>query len=183
MKITKIEKVGKFKVYDITVADNHQYVLGNGVVTHNTGLIYSSNQAFIIGKSQEKDGTELVGYNFTINIEKSRFVREKSKLPFTVTYEDGVQMFSGLMDLALESGHCIKPKNGWYARIDVSTGEIIDKNYRLKDTNRKEFWNDILSDQKFKDFVSSKFKLNSSLMSDISEDIAETFASIDDEDE
>jgi len=151
------------------------------IISGGSGLLYSSNQAFIIGKSQEKDGTELVGYNFTINIEKSRFVREKSKLPFTVTYEDGVQMFSGLMDLALESGHCIKPKNGWYAKIDCSTGELVEKNYRLKDTNTKDFWNDILSDVKFKEYVSSKFKLNSSLIS--SEDIEQTFAEVEIDDE
>ena len=64
MKITNIEQVGKHKVYDITVADNHQYVLENGVVTHNTGIYYSSSNIFIIGRQQEKEGTDVVGYNF-----------------------------------------------------------------------------------------------------------------------
>ena len=54
MKITKIEKVGKHKVYDITVADNHQYILENGVVTHNTGIYYSASNIFIIGRQQDK---------------------------------------------------------------------------------------------------------------------------------
>jgi hypothetical protein len=84
MKISSIKPIGRHRVYDISVADVEHYVLKNGVVTHNTGLIYSANQAFIIGKSQEKDGTELAGWNFTLNVEKSRFVREKSKLTFRV---------------------------------------------------------------------------------------------------
>jgi hypothetical protein len=84
MKIKSIERIGKNPVYDISVKDVNHYVLENGVVTHNTGLIYSANQAFIIGKAQEKDGTDLAGWNFTLNVEKSRYVREKSKLTFQV---------------------------------------------------------------------------------------------------
>ena len=129
------------------------------IISGGTGLIYSANQAFIIGKAQEKQGDEVIGWNFTINVEKSRFVKEKSKLPFLVTYDKGISRYSGLMDLALESGHCVKPKNGWYAKIDVETGEIIEKNYRLKDTETEEFWTPILNDKKFKEFVSSKYKL------------------------
>jgi RecA/RadA recombinase len=79
------------------------------IISGGTGLIYSANQAFIIGKSQEKDGTELAGWNFTLNVEKSRFVREKSKLTFRVLYETGIQKYSGLLDMALESGQVIKP--------------------------------------------------------------------------
>lgn len=79
------------------------------IISGGTGLIYSANQAFIIGKSQEKDGTELAGWNFTLNVEKSRFVREKSKLTFRVLYESGIQKYSGLLDMALESGLIQKP--------------------------------------------------------------------------
>jgi hypothetical protein len=109
MKISSIKPIGRHRVYDISVADVEHYVLKNGVVTHNTGLIYSANQAFIIGKSQEKDGTELAGWNFTLNVEKSRFVREKSKLTFRVLYESGIQKYSGLLDMALEAGLVQKP--------------------------------------------------------------------------
>lgn len=129
------------------------------IISGGTGLIYSANQAFIIGKSQEKDGTEITGYKFTINIEKSRFVREKSKLPFSVSFNDGINKYSGLLDLALESGHIIKPKNGWYAKVDRSTGEIEGKNYREDDTNNKEFWLSVLSDLTFSEFVKNKYKL------------------------
>ena len=164
--ITKIEKVGKQKVYDITVADNHQYILENGAVTHNSGLIYSANQAFIISKSQEKDGTDLVGWNFTINIEKSRFVREKAKLPFLVTYENGVQKYSGLLELALEAGLVVKPSNGWYSKVDTSTGEMESKKYRAKETFTEEFWKDLLIAPAFNDFIKGKFQLSASVLTD-----------------
>ena len=77
MKIKSIKPVGKLPVYDISVDKTEHYALKNGVITHNTGLYYSANMIFIISKAQEKDGDELAGWKFTINIEKSRYVKER----------------------------------------------------------------------------------------------------------
>ena len=156
--VKRVTKVGKQKVYDITVADNHHYILENGVVCHNTGIYYSANAVWIIGRSQEKEGTEVVGYNFTINIEKSRYVKEKMKCPFTVTFDGGINRWSGLMDIALETGHCTKPKNGWYQR------QGDEKNYRLADTNCKEFWIPVLTDKTFQTAVQQKFQLGTAAL-------------------
>lgn len=158
-KIESIEFVGQQPVYDISVADVEHYVLANGVVSHNTGLIYSANQAFIIGKSQEKDGDELVGWNFTLNAEKSRFVKEKSKFTFTVLYDGGIDKYSGLLDLALEFGFVQKPKAGWYALVDMETGEIQGKNYRMKDTSTEEFLGVVLANKDFQEKVKRKYAL------------------------
>jgi RecA/RadA recombinase len=136
---------------------NHTYsemgLFPRQVMGGGTATVYSANQVFFFSRSQEKDGTEIAGWNFTITIEKSRFVREKSKLTFQVMYETGMNLFSGLMDLALESGHCSKPKNGWYL------SKYGDKNYRLADTNTTEFWNPIVTDPTFQEFVKNKFML------------------------
>jgi RecA/RadA recombinase len=139
------------------IAVNHTYqeigLFPKQIVGGGTGLYYSANQIFIIGRSQEKDGTEITGWNFTLNIEKSRFVKEKSKLAIEVSYDEGINPFSGLLDMALESGHVTKPKNGWY----LKAGET--KNVREKDTNTYEFWNSIVSDETFKEFVKNKYML------------------------
>jgi RecA/RadA recombinase len=144
------------------IAVNHTYqtmeMYSKAVMSGGTGGMYSANQVFIIGKAQEKDGTELSGYNFTINIEKSRFVKEKSKFTFTVLFEGGIQKYSGLLDIALESGHVIKPTNGWYSKVNKETGEAGEK-HRLADTQTKEFWSDILNDKSFKEFVSKKYEI------------------------
>jgi hypothetical protein len=133
-------------------------IYSKAVMSGGTGGMYSANQVFIIGKSQEKDGTDLIGWNFTINIEKSRFVREKSKFPFLVTFEGGIQKYSGLMEIALEGGFVSKPSNGWFAKVDRSTGEIGDKK-RMADTLCAEFWDPILLNQEFKDYVKSKYTI------------------------
>lgn len=149
------------------------------IISGGLGLIYSCNQAFIIGKSQEKDGTDLAGWNFTLNVEKSRFVREKSKMTFQVLYDGGIQKFSGLLDIALETGHVIKPSNGWYSRVN-DDGEIEQQKFRAKDTNSQEFWDPLLTSPKFKESVAKMFKLsNGSLVETACVDDDETDSEMD----
>jgi RecA/RadA recombinase len=158
------------------VVINHIYmtqeIYSKAVVSGGTGIYYSANQIFIIGKSQEKDGTDLVGFNFTINIEKSRYVKEKSKLPFRVLFNGGIQKWSSLFDLAQESGHVIKPKIGWFQTVDMETGEISEKSYRAKDLeNNSVFFEKLIKDPIFKEFVEKKFKLTGGGIHSEAEDV------------
>lgn len=173
MEIKSIVKLGPQKVFDISVKDAEHYVLENGVVTHNTGIMYSSDNVFIMGRSQEKDGTDLAGYNFTINIDKSRYVREKSKFPLLVTFENGISKYSGLLDLAIELEFVVKPKQGWYSRVlvDEKTGEVTaDKNWRAKDTDCAEFWDPLLKSAAFNEACTNRFKLGSNVGASIDEE-------------
>ena len=171
------------------LAINHIYMeqglYPKAIVSGGTGIYYSANQIFIISKSQEKDGDQLSGFKFTINIEKSRYVREKAKLPFTVLYNSGVQKWSSLFDLAQEAGFIIKPKVGWYALVDQSTGEISEKSYRAKDIeNNVSFFEKLIKDDKFKEFVEKKYKLTGGSESDsdqYEDDVAATDYDVDDD--
>ena len=144
------------------VVVNHTYkeigMFPKDIVGGGTGSYYSADNIYIIGRQQEKDGTEVVGYNFIINVEKSRYVKEKSKIPISVSFDGGISKYSGLLDLAIESGHVVKPTNGWYAKVDQSTGEIGDKK-RIADTATAEFMESILKDPKFKDFIKHKYEI------------------------
>lgn len=130
------------------------------IISGGSGLLYSANQAFIMGKSQEKDGTELSGWNFTLNVEKSRFVKEKSKLPLQVLYDGGIQKYSGILDLALDAGEVIKPSNGWFSLVDPTTGEMSDKKVRSKDTQTDEFLGVVLQRESFKSYIRKKYKVS-----------------------
>lgn len=145
------------------VVVNHTYktmeLYAKDVVGGGTGSYYSADNIFILGRQQEKEGTEVVGYNFIINVEKSRYVKEKSKIPVSVSFDGGISKWSGLLDMALESGHVIKPSNGWYSKVDKSTGEVEEQKYRLKDTETKEFWLPILTDKTFYDFVKDRYSI------------------------
>jgi RecA/RadA recombinase len=139
------------------------------VVSGGTGIMYSPDNVYIIGRNQEKEGTEIVGYNFIINVEKSRFVREKSKIPISVTHDNGINLYSGLLDIALDVGFVTKPKNGWYAKVNVETGEVQEKNYRESQTNSKEFWDEILSNPKFDEAVIKKYRMANNKLINIEE--------------
>jgi RecA/RadA recombinase len=147
------------------VAVNHIYMeqglYPKAIVSGGTGVYLSADNIFILGRQQEKDGTELIGHNFIINVEKSRYVREKSKIPICVKFEGGLSVWSGLLEMALESGHVVKPSNGWYSKVDKSTGEISDKKYRLKDTDTKDFWLSVLSDKTFQEWVKQNYQVSS----------------------
>ena len=144
------------------VVVNHTYkeigMFPKDIVGGGTGSYYSADNIYIIGRQQEKDGTEVVGYNFIINVEKSRYVKEKSKIPISVSFDGGISKYSGLLDLALESGHVVKPTNGWYSKVDQLTGEIGDKK-RIADTATAEFMESILKDPKFKEFIKQKYEI------------------------
>jgi RecA/RadA recombinase len=144
------------------VVVNHTYkeigMFPKDIVGGGTGSYYSADNIYILGRQQEKDGTEITGYNFIINVEKSRYVKEKSKIPVNVSFDGGINKWSGLLDIALESGHVTKPSNGWYAKVNQDTGEIGDK-YRYDATQKEEFWSNILASESFQEFVRKKYEI------------------------
>lgn len=142
------------------------------VIPGGDAVTYSANTIFVITKAQEKNSAgELDGWQFTINIHKSRYVKEKSKLPFQVLYDGGIQKYSGILDMALDSGHVIKPKNGWYSLVNKVSGEIDDKCIRAKDFDCEEYAGKILIDPTFKSYVISKYKLAMLEMDDLDDEI------------
>jgi RecA/RadA recombinase len=144
------------------IAVNHTYqeigLFPKAIVSGGTGIYYSADNIWILGRQQDKQGTEIKGYHFIINVEKSRYVKEKSKIPISVSWEGGVQKWSGLLEVAMEGGYVSKPSPGWYAKVDRETGEISDSKVREKDTLTEEFWEPIITDE-FKQYLTKKFKI------------------------
>jgi RecA/RadA recombinase len=144
------------------LAVNHTYMeiglFPKAIVGGGTGIYYSADNIWIIGRQQDKKGTEVQGYHFVINVEKSRYVKEKSKIPITVSWDGGVRNYSGLLDVALAGSYIIKPSNGWYARVDQTTGEYGPK-VRYDQTLEKEFWDPIFAETDFKEFIKKQYTI------------------------
>lgn len=143
---------------------NHTYkelsLYPRDIVSGGTGIYYSANTIWILGRQQDKDGKEINGYHFVINVEKSRFVKEKSKIPITVSFDGGIKKWSGLLDLAIEAGVIVKPKVGWYQLVDPETGELIGANMRAADIeDNKELWMTLLKQGKLMDYIKAKYSL------------------------
>jgi len=153
------------------LAINHTYkeigLFPKDIVGGGTGIYYSADNIWILGRRQNKTGTEVTGYDFIINVEKSRFVKEKSKIPISVSWDGGIERFSGLLDIGLASGFVTKPSNGWYQRVDTSTGEVIGNKIREKDTLSEDFWADILADAKFQEFVEKQYRIGHAAVAEL----------------
>lgn len=166
------------------VVVNHTYktmeLYAKDVVGGGTGSYYSADNIFILGRQQEKEGTDVVGYNFIINVEKSRYVREKSKIPVSVKFDGGISKWSGLLEMALDSGHVVKPSNGWYSKVDTVNGVVDDKKVRLKDTDNKEFWLPILSDKTFQDWVKNNYQISTGSIIAFDDEVANQLEAIED---
>ena len=150
------------------VVVNHTYMeigmFPKAVVSGGTGIYYSADTIWILGRQQDKDGTEIKGYHFIINVEKSRYVKEKSKIPVSVSFDGGIQKYSGLLDIALAGNFVVKPNNGWYQKVDRATGELVGTKVREKDTLNKEFWEDILSSAEFQKYIVDNFQIGHAAM-------------------
>jgi hypothetical protein len=171
MKVKSISNTRKGRVYDIETP-THDYILWNGLISHNTqetysktiisggtGIQYSADWSLIVGRRQVKDDKtkEMLGYDFILNSEKSRFIKEKSALVYAATYEHGVDPYGGLLDIALLTGHVVKPKNGWFSRPTVEN----DKNWRRAESSCDEFWKPLLEDATFDAEIGKLYLLSS----------------------
>ena len=145
------------------IAVNHTYqemgLFPKAIVSGGTGIYYSADNIWILGRQQDKQGTEIKGYHFVINVEKSRYVKEKSKIPISVSWDGGVQHLSGLLSVGMDGGYVAKPSNGWYCAVDRQTGELKEPKVREKDTLTEEFWRPIIEETDFKEYVKQKFAI------------------------
>jgi len=153
------------------LAVNHTYqeigLFPKAIVSGGTGIYYSADNIWIIGRQQQKKSGEIKGYNFVINVEKSRFVKEKSKIPVSVTWEGGISEYGGMLDVAMAGGYVVKPNVGWYARVNRETGEIVEPKVREKDTLTEEFWKPILEGTDFKEFVRTYYSIGHKPLLDV----------------
>ena len=144
------------------IAVNHTYkeigLFPRDIVSGGTGIYYSADNIWILGRQQDKEGTEIKGYHFVINVEKSRYVKEKSKIPISVSWDGGVQKWSGLLDVALEGKFVAKPSNGWYCQVSQQTGELLEPKVRAKQTLEKSFWDPIFAEG-FADYIQKRFEI------------------------
>jgi len=132
---------------------NTMELYAKAVVSGGTAITYTANQVFIITRAQEKDSDkELVGWNFTIHVDKSRFVKDKAKFTFTVLFDYGIEKNSGILDLAVEGGFVTK-SGAWYA--------YQEQKFQRKQSQAEDFWlwEKLYADKGFHKFIEEKYRL------------------------
>ena len=125
LKIKTITKCDKQDVYDISVDQYENYILSNGVITHNSGLKYTASTIVYLSKKKDKDGTEVVGNIVKAKLQKSRLTKENSFVEIKITYSKGLDRYYGLLDIAEKYGIIKKVST----RYELSNGvKVFGKN-------------------------------------------------------
>ena len=154
---------------------NHTYkeigLFPKDIVSGGTGAYYSADTIWIVGRQQDKDAEGLQGYNFIINVEKSRFVKEKSKIPINVSFEKGIQKWAGLFDVALGLEYITSPSKGWFDTGDL---EVRKEKFRRSDVEYDDkFWTVMLGETDLAEAIKHKYTLSSSDMINTKEESVE----------
>lgn len=123
----------------------------------------SSDVILFVTRSQVKEDGALSGWSFNYSTMKSRFVQEKSKFSVVVKYDGGIDQYSGIFDLALESGFLTSPTQGFYS-INLPGYDNERKHRRKALEDDTTLMTDLLSNQHFKDFCYKKYALDSGEM-------------------
>lgn len=130
------------------------------ILAGGTGNMYSSNAVLIITKSADKDEEGIKGFEFTLTSEKSRYVREKARMKFRVSYEKGIYKNSSLFDWAVSAGFITQAGKGWWAKVDRETGEVTQKCRRSDIEEDDSFFDDLLKNPEFSAWVEGRYKLS-----------------------
>ncbi len=145
------------------VVVNHVYeelaLFPKKVVSGGTGAYYSADDIWIIGRRQTTNSQrKVLGYEFIINIEKSRYVAEKSQFAISVKFDGGINRWSGLFEMALEGKYLAKIKKGVYQQCDPETGEVSGPEMsEAKLSTNKEFWVNLITKTKFPSYVKERY--------------------------
>lgn len=140
-----------------------QEIYSKTVVSGGTGTMLAAENVYILGRQQEKETQTgpVVGYNFIINVEKSRYVKDKMKIPVLVRRTGGIARWGGLFDLAVEAGLIERVNQQSYAVYDPATGELISDKVKKKDIeNDSKFWKKMTESAKFKAFIKDKYAVS-----------------------
>lgn len=145
------------KVYDICVDNEHNYVLGNGVITHNSGVKYSSSVTLMLSKAQLKEGgaETKTGIRVTSKLYKSRFTKE-IPIKFHISFFHGMNPYVGLEnycdwnDIGIAPG-TLEEKIDEIPILDEDGNQLLDKKgnikYKKGPTGEIHFKEDISADK------------------------------------
>jgi len=125
------------------------------IVSGGTGAYLSANDIWIVGRQQDKDDDGLQGYNFVIKIEKSRTVKEGSKIPINVRHDHGINKWSGLWENALDGGFIVpNSRKGYYSALG---GALATR----KQLDNDAMWEEMIKSTDFLQYIEKKYQLGS----------------------
>lgn len=138
---------------------NHVYetqeMFSKTIISGGSGVLLSANTALIMSRRKNQNKDE-AGFEFVIKAEKSRFIKEGLKFPLTIPDGSQIKRFSGLFDLALETGFVVK-EGMMYLVPEVPE---FKKAWRKDIEDSDEFWNMVFKQTTFVKTVEEGVKVS-----------------------
>lgn len=128
---------------------NHVYteqkMYGKTIMSGGQGPLLSAQFVIIMSKRKTTDKSVDEGDDFVMTIMKSRAIKEKLKFPITIPANEPIKKFSGLFDLALETGYILREGK----RYSVPEKPDFGLHFRKEIDNDKDFWNMMFTETTF----------------------------------
>lgn len=139
---------------------NHTYetmeMFSKTVISGGTGIMLAANTALIMTRRKTQDKSVDEGFDFMIKIEKSRFTKEGHRFPLTIPAGGQIKRYSGLFDLALETGYIMKEGMKYLA---PGLPEY-PKSYRKEIEDLDDFWKQMFEKTNFIRTIEDSLKVS-----------------------
>lgn len=138
---------------------NHTYetmeMFSKTVISGGKGIMLSANTAIIMSRRKNQNKEE-AGFEFVMKAEKSRFIREGFKFPLTIPEAGQIKKYSGLFDLALETGYIIKEG----MKYIVPELPEYPKSYKKEIENNEEFWEQMFNNTTMVETIENSLRVS-----------------------
>lgn len=151
LRIKRITPMPRQDVYDISVDQYENYILGNGVITHNSGLKYAASQIIFLSKKKDKEGSDVVGNIIHCKNHKNRLTKENKMVDVRLSYDKGLDRYYGLLELAEKHGIITKIST----RYEFPGGTKVFGKTAMEDPE-KYFTQEVL--ERIRDAAAKEFK-------------------------
>ena len=131
------------------VATNHAYANQDAIAALSTPLIVSGGSGFIYASSilitmqklllkEDEDGnkiSDVTGIRAKCSVDKTRYAKPFQKVEIKIPYDNGMDPYSGLVNMFQKAGVLTKSGNRWeYIDVDTSESTIMfEKAYNRND--------------------------------------------------
>ena len=144
LKIKSIKENSCTKVHDLSVNDVQHYITHNGVINHNSGMVYGASVILNLAKAKLKEGSDNIqtGIIVTAKPDKNRFCKPVT-VKFYISYVNGMNPYVGLEEYI-----------SW-ERCGIDRGKFIDDKEYSKLSNKDGVYETHCADGSVKYFVKS----------------------------
>lgn len=147
---------------------NHTYSqiggFGGRVIGGGEGSLYNSSIIAEFTKAQEKNsaGDETIGGLITSTVTKCRTAKEKTKIKFSINFEEGLTLESGLLDYCIGEKLLLKSKQSYiYNKAFMGTEKFYVETEFSKAKLTQAWWRTFL-DNYLAEYLRQQFKYQSS---------------------